>query len=109
VVPNPLEEMRAIRYQDLVANPRDFCHALFRVSGLIGTHGITEDNLDERITTVMEVMKRDSQKGTSLSTSREANSDWSLSATELAIISDLFQRHPVIKTPDFILPHTLLH
>jgi len=86
-----------VRYEDLSANPRavtakvlDFC-------------AIPNVDLDE----FGDLFRKDSQAATPLSRQALKQVSWELDPTDLAAIRQVIAGEPRIKTPDFILPHTL--
>ena len=87
-----------LRYEDLNTHPRPVIEALFH-----------QCNLPESgVETALEAMAHDSQEGTKLA--RESDSSGnrqSLSAEQLEQINTILRQHPIIQTPDYILPGTL--
>jgi hypothetical protein len=60
------------------------------------------------IDTALEAMARDSQEGTSLA--RESDSSGNrqtLGAEQIEQINTILRQHPIIQTPDYVLPGTL--
>lgn len=88
----------ALRYEDLNQHPRPVIEALFRRCNLP----------ESAVETALEAMNRDSQEGTSLAREGDSSgSRQSLSAVQLEQINVILRQHPVIQTPDYILPGTL--
>jgi hypothetical protein len=87
-----------LRYEDLNQHPRPVIEALFRHCHL------PESGID----TALEAMARDSQEGTSLA--RESDSSGNrqtLGAEQIEQINTILRQHPIIQTPDYVLPGTL--
>lgn len=90
----------AIRYEDLIANPQQLVTSIFQSCGL----QISE------VSYACQVFEKDSQTGSSLSQENTRKNATNLPDT-LKIrqkIYALLDRHPDIKTPNFIVPGTLL-
>lgn len=87
-----------LRYEDLNQHGRPVIEALFRRCNLPASG----------VETALDVMARDSQEGTSLA--RDAGSSdsrQSLSPQHIEQINAVLRQHPLIQTPDYILPGTL--
>lgn len=90
----------AIRYEDLVANSEQFVTSIFEYCGL----PISE------VSNVCKVFEKDSQSGSNLSQENTRHND--LEQSEILDIrhkvNELLKKNPEIKTPDFVVPGTLL-
>jgi hypothetical protein len=86
----------ALRYEDIVAQPKDVLAALFDYCGL---------NAD--VDAVYEVFGRDSQEGTVWSReSRKERMTYPLEDEDYAAMHAVLRAHPVIRSADFIAPGT---
>lgn len=87
----------AIRYEDIQMHPKDVLAAIFDYCGL------SQADID----TAFTVFAKDSQAGSVLSrASRQERLGAPLDEVDYAQMSAVLQEHPVIQSPDFILPNT---
>lgn len=90
--------MCAIRYEDLIAQPEAVIKQLFSFCEI--PHRL--------ITNTLHVFERDSQAGSTLSRATiDNNVRNELTPKHLKQIRRILQKHPIIKTPDYILPGTV--
>ena len=87
----------ALRYEDLKAAPEEMVAAVFAYCDLPAV------NLRQ----VISVFDEDSQRGTRLSQAQSSQNPYVLTDQQLAEIRAMLQLHPVLNTPDIILPNTL--
>jgi hypothetical protein len=88
----------AVRYDDLNAHREKVLSGIFAYCGL-PVSGVKE---------ALRAFEQDAQAGTPLAREdAKRGNALRLSEQQLADIHDVLQRHPVIKTPDYMLPGTL--
>ena len=88
----------ALRYEDIQAQPKDVLAAVFDYCGLY------EANVDA----AYAVFSKDAQEGSILSrASRQDRHLEPLEEADYAQFRSVFKEHPVIQSPDFVLPNTL--
>jgi len=86
--------IRAIRYEDLIAQPEDICSQVFQYCDIDLSH----------VKLAIEAMGKDSQEGSTISQGQL--STYKMSADEEKQLLSSLQMHPTIKTTDYILPGT---
>ena len=86
----------AIRYEDLQAAPRETIRKIIEYCGLSS----------ENMAAVYRVFERDSQAGSALSQENVGQRKLELSEADRIDFARAFQAHPMIKSPDVIVPTT---
>ncbi|NEQ35484.1 MAG: sulfotransferase [Okeania sp. SIO3I5] len=93
--------MLALRYEDLVKSPQQMIASIFEYCGLPNSE----------VTNACKVFEQDSQGGSHLS--RERTRKHQLTESEMIEVNQkiyrLLEKHPEIRTPDYIIPGTLGH
>lgn len=89
--------MCALRYEDLRTAPAEMLASVFAYCGL------PTANLHD----IVAGLDKDSQQGTTLSQEAARKNPYVLTDQHLSEIRSLLQAHPVLNTPDIILPNTL--
>jgi hypothetical protein len=89
--------MLAVRFEDLITAPHPVIQEIFNYCN------ITIADL----TKVLKVMEKDSQAGTALSRKKLQHIETNFTDEHRAEMAQILQSHPIIQTPDFIVPNTL--
>jgi hypothetical protein len=90
--------MVALRYEDLIARPEMMLQAVFEYFQLDNNY----------IPEAMQEFQRDSQHGTSISRQALKHRRTRLKPNEVVRLTQILNDDPYIKSPDYILPGTLL-
>jgi len=86
----------AVRYEDLKANPQE------TMKNIIEYCGFSNTNMEA----VYQVLEQDSQAGSAFSQENLQHKDFKLTDAHKADLAKVLQSHPVINSPDFIMPTT---
>jgi hypothetical protein len=87
----------AARFQDLIAAPHQV------ITKILEFCEVRPSNLDE----IFKVLEKDSQFGTIISRENVQQKEFTLTEAQKTEILQILQGHPVIQTPDFVVPATL--
>ncbi len=89
----------AIRYEDLDTHRQQVIRAIFDYCDLPAS----------KVEVALKAFERDSQQGTPLEGTSQQKSDteFSMSAEQVARLRTILQKHDIINTPDFIVPGSL--
>ena len=91
------QPMLPTRYEDLKANPEV---VIGRIFDYCEVYASDKKNL-------LEVLNKDSQAETPISRDQLRQLDWELDPGDIAVINRVITEHPIINTPDYLLPGTL--
>ena len=86
----------ALRYEDIQAAPQETLHKIFEYCGLPVT----------RMDAVYQVLEKDSQAGSGFARDALRHKQTSLTESQRADLFQELQAHPVIQSPDFLVPGT---
>ena len=89
-------EMLAIRYENWQIAPHATALAMLQYCGM----KIDDNALDD-------VLNRDSQAGTHFSRETLSKKGYNLGEEDIKLLKQLLHDHPVIQTPDYIVPNTM--
>ena len=86
----------AIRYEDLKAAPQE------TMQKIVEYCGFSKFNMEA----VYQVLERDSQAGSAFSQEKLLQKNFELTDAHRADLAKILQAHPIINSPDFVMPTT---
>jgi hypothetical protein len=95
---NAGQPLLPVRYEDLRANPE------LAISKIFDYCGVTVANMNN----LLDVFQRDSQAKTPISRDQMKQIAWELDPDDFSIMQSIIAEQPIINTPDYRLPGTLL-